>query len=151
MHHQIRTGYQDFRHFVLENNQEIHDAAMNYVFFEDVDLWRSFEQQLAHLDADSLSDELGCYLTSYGAEGWSDSAHGDYEYELEKRLDQLAGGLHAEFCKWIRTVRIPSRDQACGSLLNINPSGDFLNFNYTDTLERVYGVPQSKFSSDTEV
>ncbi len=145
LHHRIASSYcSSFRPFVREHNRQVYDVAMKHIFQEDQNLWQCFEGQLASLDVDQLLDEHSNLLQSYDAADWRDSGHHDNNYEIDHVLEALSAGLHSAFCQWIRSVKVPSREQACGQLLNICSESRFLSFNYTNTLERVYGVHQDE-------
>lgn len=144
LHHRVASDLNSFRQFVREKNCQVYDAAMKHIFAENEDLWTCFEEQLGSLDVEQILDEAYPFLQSYGADEWSESGHHDFKYEIDKVLEDLSNGLHSEFCQWIRSLRIPSREQACEQLLNICAESGFLSFNYTNTLERIYGVHQNK-------
>jgi hypothetical protein len=80
-------------------------------------------------------------IVSYGAEDWSDSYHHDYAYELEKVVEALSEGLLAAFNEWVRTIVIPPTNSVAVPRARIDLTARFINFNYTSTLQRLYGVP----------
>lgn len=49
--------------------------------------------------------------------------------------------LRKRFAIWIRQLIIPSWSETGLTPLKIDPTARFLNFNYTPSLERLYGVP----------
>lgn len=100
-------------------------------------LWNEFEQALGWLDHHRLQDEANDFLVSYGADDWSDSYHHDYQFEIETIVSALSSDLLRNFKDWLNTLKIPARS---GRKLNIPVCGKFLTFNYTETLEKTYGV-----------
>jgi hypothetical protein len=48
------------------------------------------------------------------------------------------------FAQWAGQLSIPQKDCFQGRLVNIDNTSVFLNFNYTDTLQLVYGVPSDR-------
>ena len=170
LHHGIKSCYSHFRQYLAEFHTELYEVAMLHMMEEETrwwdampaselgdalsqmpkseadrewrvrNLWKSFEFQLGDVDAGGLFEVGESFLQSYGAEDWSESGHHDCQYEIGKITDQLSGSLQEAFHAWISKVTIPSRDQAADSLLKIDVEAKFMNFNYTNTLERVYGI-----------
>jgi hypothetical protein len=77
---------------------------------------------------------------SYGVEDWSDAGHHDYQYELERVVEAISSTMLERFADWIRKLPIPAADSFSGKLLPLDPGARYLNFNYTPTLQRTYGI-----------
>jgi hypothetical protein len=56
----------------------------------------------------------------------------------------MSRALRAHFADWVRQLEIPGPGAVADRLLRLDPDGYFLNFNYTPTLERLYGVAPQK-------
>ncbi|RYD39100.1 MAG: hypothetical protein EOP83_37340, partial [Verrucomicrobiaceae bacterium] len=112
-------------------------------FSVDRDFWDCFETRLAEFDADGAMDDAAVLLSSYGSDDWRDSANHDYQYELQQIAEGLSSGLRRHFADWVRGLPIPDR-AAIRAPLRIDPGALFLSFNYTPTLERLYGVPRDR-------
>jgi hypothetical protein len=135
--HGMNTRYSDFREYLMLNDREIYDVVEKYLYV-DRDFWHDFESRLEDLDSDEILNHAENFLVSYGADDWSDSLHHDYEYEIEEIVSNLSGRLLRAFSDWLKSVA-PASGSAFRSIL---PSDRFLTFNYTDTLQRIYGVPE---------
>jgi hypothetical protein len=98
---------------------------------------------LAEIDVNGVIDDLGHFATAYGAEEWSDSGHHDFQYEVGKVVERLSIELRHRFGQWISQVPIPKPATAKRRLKTIDPTAEFLNFNYTPTLQELYGVPDT--------
>lgn len=55
-------------------------------------------------------------------------------------VDRLSKELQAHFADWVRALPIPTCDAAPQRLSKLDRQALFLNFNYTSTLNTVYGV-----------
>ena len=120
-------------------DQERHcfyDAISKYI--PEQDLWSSFEDALSILDDKQLQDDNFCYLLGYGDENWRDSAHHDFQYMVGEALS-FASDIPRYFSKWISGINTHVCSIVPTNIINSNYL--FLNFNYTDTLESVYGIP----------
>ncbi|NBC37242.1 hypothetical protein EOE18_10680 [Novosphingobium umbonatum] len=141
LHHGIRSGYSDFGRYVKSADPDVYALIEEYLGIDD-DFWKTFEERLASFDSDTVIDNAEQFLVSYGSDDWKDSAHHDFEYEIERVVSGLADGMRGRFAKWIRQLAMP----AAGSFTAvrcIDPTAAFLNFNYTPTLQQLYGVPDS--------
>lgn len=112
-------------------------------FAVDADFWAEFEERLGELDGDSFIDDASGFLVSYGAEDWSDAYHHDYRYEIDKVVQALSETLRLRFGEWIRQLCIPEPSEIASIRLPVDPSASYLNFNYTPSLQRLYGVPDA--------
>lgn len=142
LHHGIHSSYSAFGRHLKEVDAQTHSQLERY-FPVDDDFWWQFESQLAHLDTDSLLDDAATFLPSYSAEDWSDAGHHDYEYELNRVVAAISSTLRLRFSEWVRQLVIPSPALLTGKLLPLRRDARYLTFNYTQTLQRVYSIPDA--------
>ncbi|POE37809.1 bacteriophage abortive infection AbiH family protein [Pectobacterium odoriferum] len=136
--HDIPSGFKHFKNYVQSADSDVYREVEEYLPVGEN--WNELEHALAALDADMLIDNLGHFMSSYGDDDWSDAGHHDFQYEVENTVDRLSKKLQAHFADWIRTLHIPTRDTAPKLLSNLDQQAQFLNFNYTSTLNTVYGI-----------
>ncbi|WP_231108950.1 bacteriophage abortive infection AbiH family protein [Cupriavidus metallidurans] len=136
--HGIPSGLGQFKEYVLATDRDIHREVEDYLPAGDD--WCDLELALAELDADMLVDNLGHFMGAYGAEDWSDSGHHDFQYEVGNVVERLSKGLRTRFAEWIRDLPIPTHDTAPRRLATLDPQALFLTFNYTSTLDTLYGI-----------
>jgi len=77
----------------------------------------------------------------YGADDWSDSGHHDYQYEVGRVVEALSKTLLSHFSDWIRGLPIPAASSLNVAALPLAAQARYLSFNYTDTLQKTYGIP----------
>lgn len=92
------------------------------------------------MDVDYIVEDLGHFMPSYGADDWSDSGHHDFQYEVSRIVDCLSSELRRQFGRWIRLLPIPTPMTASKRLRSLDRTAQFLTFNYTLTLQELYGV-----------
>src|SRR5580658_1685773 len=143
LHHGLSSSYADFGTFLKAHDPRIHYLLGEY-FNTDVEFWSHFEARLADLDAAALAENASSFLTPYGADDWKDSAHHDYQFELDRLVEGLSQGLKAQFATWIRQLEVPDPVTIPSRLLRLDASATFLNFNYTCSLQALYGVAPSQ-------
>lgn len=139
LHHRLPTQYKDFKAYLKHADSEVYEWVDSYIPADED--WSDLEAALADLDTDNIVSELETFLASYSDENWSDSGHHDFQYEVERVANGLSTTLRARFGDWIRSIDIanPAGDQA--TLKSLDHSAVFLNFNYTSTLTKLYGIP----------
>ncbi|RDD92964.1 hypothetical protein DTW89_10780 [Acidovorax sp. BoFeN1] len=140
--HDIPSRLSDFKDYV-----RVHDLALIREVEEYLptqDNWSDLEVALAGLDVDELVDNLGHFMAPYSAEDWSDAGHHDFQYEVDNVVQRLSVGLRQRFGAWIRQLSIPTPAAAPRRLHSLDRNAAFLSFNYTSTLQTVYGVPPER-------
>lgn len=140
LHHGIQSSYAAFGRYLKEVDADTYDQLERYLHVDD-DFWWKFEARLAHLDTDLLLNDAVAYLPPYGADDWSDAGHHDYEYELNRVVAAISSSLRFRFRDWLCQLVIPPPAMMIGKLLPLRRDARYLSFNYTDTLQRVYGIP----------
>jgi hypothetical protein len=140
--HNMPTEYENFKEFVREHDSDLSEAIEDYL--QPAGDWSDLESVLAEINVESVIDDLEHFMTPYGADDWSDSGHHNFQYEVARIVDRLSKGLRHRFGQWIRQLPIPTPETATMRLRTIDPTARFLTFNYTPTLQQLYGVPDTK-------
>jgi len=141
-HHGIRSAYEDFGAFVRARDSESYSLIEKY-FGVDDEFWSDFEARLADFDADALTEDASDFLTPYSAEDWKESSNHDYQFEIQRVVQALSIELRVRFGEWIRQLAMPDPTAISSKLLRLNTGATFLNFNYTPSLTKLYGVEPS--------
>lgn len=139
IHHDVPSQYKAFGQFLKRVDSYTYDQLERY-FDVNKDFWNTFETQLAEIDTDLLFDDAASCLASYGDDDWSDAGHHDYEYELEQVVEAISSKLQLRFSEWVRQLIIPPPALISSKLLPLRTDARYLTFNYTDTLQRLYGI-----------
>lgn len=139
LHHHIPSGYGSFAQFVKATDLETYQRAERYLFSDET-LWADFENSLAHLDYQALIDDAEEFLVSYAADDWSDDDHHAYQREIDWTVTALSIGLRDLFVRWLHTLTVPLVSPV--PLVRLDPKAQFLTFNYTPTLQRLYGIDE---------
>lgn len=132
--HDLPTSYEDFREYVEKIDIIFYESISRYIPEEE--LWSDFEFALGELDYYELQINNSAYYLDYGSDSWRDSAH--YEYQMMIKNELSFSQKISEYIKmWISTVDTAVFPRISSKLFK---ESIFLNFNYTDTLERVYKI-----------
>ena len=143
--HGMATGFPDFRNFLKECGGRIWEGLESISEYTEVPpekMWFEFEKYMEGLNTDYLNDyneDKTGELVSYGSDEFRDRDNHTLEFYYDMDLSWIAS-VKAAFYEWISTVELPlSKKYRIDSKDSL-----VLNFNYTDLLEKVYGVPLNK-------
>lgn len=136
--HDIKSRYKDFRDF-MNASKEYDDLV---IMLEELygcaveDLWSEFETALGLITGETIYKDAVA------------SAEKDDELEREVRMQQdimhwnassIRDRLADAFSDWVAQISL----EKVRPIYDISPEDLFLTFNYTETLEKIYKVPQT--------
>lgn len=143
IHHGINSRYIDFHNWLAKVNPDLmYQIKEIYDICDNDDIWWSdFENGLALLDVVQFSGQIAYENDPYSslelsAEIWHQAA-----IEVELKLGRIFYELRSCFQEWIIQL-IPPMPERKISLKT--QDSVFINFNYTKTLENLYGIPCNK-------
>ena len=153
--HGIHTPYSAFRNYLEKEHEEFLTTFEGMYHIQPLDdsepwytedaqqkwkervlkgLWREFEEKIGNPDVEGMHDFAISLANQMPKEGIKDTL--DYywkdEYAFSYRLQEYV-------LEWLTTVDTTVAKCKKDALVGSN-SDFFINFNYTDTLERVYGI-----------
>lgn len=142
--HGVKSSYYAFRDYLKR-----HDKSLSYeidTYFECENFWGDFENNLAFLSREmvmeSVDNMLDMNMSTFD-EYDEDFSAAEYFSSIEmgtQPIQDLTYNLPRHFKKWIKTLHPQAgKSEAFDKLFNRGAL--FLNFNYTEFLETLYGVP----------
>lgn len=155
MAHEINTSYSSFRKFLLDNHESflVQFEAMYHIqplddtepWYSDAaqekweksvieDLWNGFEERIGHPDVDGMHDMAESLVGTMPVEGIKDTL--DIHW---KKQYHFAESFQTYVMEWLETLDLSNSYCKKNELIN-NKTDMFINFNYTDTLERIYKI-----------
>jgi len=150
IYHGLDTRYISFARFLKENYSTIYENLLELYGFSDIDdssddeLWAEFEYSLSLLDGETVLENNSDYVARPSSEGFRDRDWGAMAIEIEMLVEELTDNLFKAFKEFILQVKFPSVDELSVNKLKLSPEDLYLTFNYTNTLERYYKIPQNK-------
>lgn len=133
LHHDIKSSYLDFREFIVSKDEAL--VKLLERNFDADTLWSNFEAALAE---ENFFDVAVNYLTPYSSDDWSDDDNHVMQRVLDGVIQAATVKLKTYFTEWILQLSIPNKPG--DAKLTLAKNGTFLNFNYTPTLEKAYGI-----------
>lgn len=154
IHHKLDTRYQSFANYLAENNSEVYDLLLHYYGLPDITnpeltdeeyaLWSRFEQALADLDYVEVLENHSDLIARPGAEDFRDRDWHSYQIEMELIIEDLTTTLINDFNSFILEVEYENIPN--DTLIELENDSHFLNFNYTETLQKSYGIPEERIT-----
>lgn len=152
LHHDLDTKYQSFGMFLKEKHSQIYDNLIEYYILPTLDpddddsyydpLWSDFENALANLDFESILDDNTDSLPDIASDDFRDRDLHTYQQVMEQFVDDFTENLYKVFKEFILNVKFP--DDISDKKLKVKTDAIFLNFNYTNTLEKYYDIKGSQ-------
>jgi hypothetical protein len=144
LHHGLKTRYAHFGAYLEQHDRPLYHLLESYIAFPqtDKDLWARFEENLANLDVEEIIDENRDRLPDYGSDEFRDRDRYVFPDIMEELYNDLTTGLIDQFRSFILQVEMPP--SAHQYMIELDPKAEFLNFNFTHTLERLYGVDRNR-------
>ncbi|MFL9844054.1 bacteriophage abortive infection AbiH family protein [Flavobacterium rhizosphaerae] len=146
IHHGLKTSYYAFAEYLKEKDRDLYDLLEKFISLpeDEDDLWAKFEENLAYLDASEILSDNADYLPNISSEDFRDRDWHTFESVVTDIKDLLTDGLLNQFRNFILKVKIPV--DILESKVQLENDALYLNFNYTETLESVYGIPKDSIN-----
>ena len=134
VNHGIPSSYAHFKTWLSNNDKELFDFLERYI---DVagDWWNGFERSLSEIDVPKLIRE-----TPLENRPVDPRIPPSFSHPASWRLDSVRRAISLKFTEWVKTldsVEIKKK-------IDLPETCLYISFNYTDTLERVYGVKENR-------
>lgn len=118
IHHGVPCSFADFRLWLKENRPEVYSQYKRIFSEVESELWSDFEQCLYCFNLD------------------------DYPYDVTKAdLEAFKAELYGAIGQWVRSIGLPDSSTV---IEYIDKDAMFITFNYTRTLEDVYGIDENR-------
>lgn len=142
--HGVPSSYYDFRDSMGRHN-ELRNALEMYIRKED--LWADFEESLANLDDEAMLDTVDDWMDAFDVkdEYDDDFSAADFFMAAETATAPaltIIRELPRKFKKWVCTLKPTIFGKLLGDILT--EQYIYINFNYTEFLETIYGIPKRK-------
>lgn len=141
LYHRLGTRYSDFHKFVMENDEELEEKLANYFQLE-LDgnyLWCNFEANLSTYQSNTFFDDHNQIDIFH--EKFKPSECFGLEDDINQDVEELVENLREQFRNWISEIDFDDLPINAYQPIVLENNAIFINFNYTDTLEEIYKIP----------
>lgn len=136
LHHGYKTGYYDYRNFLLENYPDSCSAFEDfpYINLSGSDKWSDLEQSLTIGYEECIENAV-----DEGYPDWNDNSdsrwHG-IDIDLKEQTKFIFDFTGRYFFQWLTDTDFSDPQE----LMDLDANDCYLTFNYTSTLEKVYNI-----------
>lgn len=142
--HGLHTKYEDFRNYLMMKNPSVVDTLQTMFWGAQNELWSDFETNLGKLDGTTINEEIFSRRQEFNNEFDYDALDDDHITRfLESEYYNPLMKLNKLVKDWISTVDVSNLDFILEYANLLNSDAEYVNFNYTLTLEKVYGIPKT--------
>jgi len=140
LHHCIESGYSDFEEWLCKNKNSRLVGLMDIFLSHKRKFWSHIEESLGEYDEEVITE----FCEPQNDEDFKYEHTGQWQAGIEDCIPLFFGSVMSEFREafdeWLRSIEI------CGieSDLQLPTVAKYLSFNYTETLETAYGIPQKQ-------
>lgn len=135
VNHGLPSGYADFKEWLKNNDINLFDFLNTYIDVKGI-WWNNFESSLSEINIPQLIRDTPLKKSQTSIVGLPPS----FSHPASWRLDSVREALSLKFTEWVKTldgVEIKKKNELPEACL-------YISFNYTNTLERVYGVEENR-------
>lgn len=143
IHHKINSRYSDFKNWLSTTESPVL-CTIEEVFGDiDSDWWNDFESNLASVDTLRIAiEEASQHYPDISSEEFRDADWYEAEFAVEQRLEDAYNEIREAFQLWVLQLSEGNKTRK----ININIEDSiFMSFNYSGTLENLYGIPKNLF------
>lgn len=140
-HHDINCSYIDFRDWVVAHNSSFLFHMDEIYGWCDSYWWADFENKLGEINVMEYAQQVAYENTVDLSSDHCDSMWNDAQIEVENQMTELYGNLQSLFEEWVAQLNEPNPDKRV--YIDAHDA-TFMTFNYTRTLEQLYGINPSK-------
>ena len=140
--HNIPSKYSDFYKYLISNRRDILESMEKFYSIEiDSELWSDFETSLEQdIIYDAIVEIIGENRPNLGSDDFSDGDWYNAQIYVEQECEELLDNIKSGFEEWINSLDISEIKKK----YKLNKSDHYITFNYTETLELIYGIPLNK-------
>lgn len=139
--HGVPSSYYNFRDTIGKNN------ILRFIleaYIRKDDIWGNFEDNLAYLDREMMLGTVDDLLSGFGVPDEEDDDFSAADFFAAQEIAAspvfiLTQELPKRFRRWINTLEPYNVSKPLEDLLKVEAR--YVNFNYTEFLETIYGVP----------
>ena len=139
--HGVKSSYYNFRDTLGKNN----NLRLYLETYLDVDdIWADFEEGLAHIRSSDMLNSLDDFMIDFDAYD-PDAQIADMYIAADmasQPVQVIMEDLPRRFRQWVESLRLSSDNEPLKNLIRMESI--YLNFNYTEFVETLYGVAEDK-------
>lgn len=135
VNHGLPSSYAHFKKWLRVNDKDLFDFLDKYIDVSG-DWWNDFERSLGEVNVPQLIKDTPLKnVQTPTITGLPPS----FSHPASWKLDDIRKGVSMRFSDWVKTLNSVAVKKA----IDLPKASLYISFNYTDTLERVYGISEN--------
>lgn len=134
VNHGLPSSYANFKEWLKNNDINLFDFLNTYIDVKG-NWWNDFERSLSEFDIPKLIRE-----TPLEKSPRDSKLPPSFSHPASWRLDSVRDAISLKFTEWVKTLD----GVEINKKIDLPEACLYISFNYTDTLERVYGIEESR-------
>lgn len=134
VNHGLPSSYANFKEWLKNNDINLFDFLNTYIDVKG-NWWNDFERSLSEFDIPKLIRE-----TPLEKSPRDSKLPPSFSHPASWRLDSVRDAISLKFTEWVKTLD----GVEINKKIDLPEACLYISFNYTDTLERVYGIKENK-------
>ena len=134
VNHGLPSSYANFKEWLKNNDINLFDFLNTYIDVKG-NWWNDFERSLSEFDIPKLIRE-----TPLEKSPRDSKLPPSFSHPASWRLDSVRDAISLKFTEWVKTLD----GVEINKKIDLPEACLYISFNYTDTLERVYGIEENK-------
>ena len=134
VNHGLPSSYANFKEWLKKNDINLFDFLNTYIDVKG-NWWNDFERSLSEFDIPKLIRE-----TPLEKSPRDSKLPPSFSHPASWRLDSVRDAISLKFTEWVKTLD----GVEINKKIDLPEACLYISFNYTDTLERVYGIEENK-------
>lgn len=140
IHHGINSRYSNYREWLHKTDKLLLENIEDFFGRNDEEFWNEFEKNLSEVSIGVIYAEIENNIPNTSSMSFRDSDYENATYAIEFHLKETFNKIKNSFKAWVESLDNPNEHRK----IKIHTrSSLFINFNYTDTLERLYNINEN--------
>lgn len=138
IHHGIPSRYSNYRDWLERYDAGLLEGLRNYYDVDNKEWWNQFERELGYPDMSEYIDETAFEnQPDFGSDEFRDRDYHAGQFAAENEIGSLVADIKRTFFDWVVSLPAPNSNK---KIKMEKETAFFINFNYTDTLQKLYNV-----------
>lgn len=141
IHHDIPSQYSNYCEWLEENDADLIERLRNFYNVDNKEWWSQFEIELGYPDMSEYIEKVTFEnQPDYGSDNFRDRDYHVGQIAAEDEIGTLVATIKETFADWVASLPLPQSDKKIRIDKN---DAFFINFNYTNTLQKIYNIKPS--------
>ena len=141
-HHGICSSYKAYRTWLQKHHPRLYERLSEFYATDNDEWWWEFELNLGEIDITYYIDSTAYEARpDFASDEFRDRDYHAGEIQAQNEIGKLVADIQITFSEWVGALNRPDYGKKITLYLE---NSYFINFNYTHTLQDMYGIPNNR-------